>query len=172
MLTRLLRALTITIVCTLPLAAKADQTLPNFAFMVSEQIKTSLQGCGLGLVDPRQPHFPYQRLNATYAVVNQRTGNLLAYFVQDFGGIANNWRWMNPNGSYAHSIQFSNERLRFVTPYQGNVASSSRFVTSAGVGFNMYCRAVGNVFNRAAFETCVQRDFANVVTNQLCQYAQ
>jgi hypothetical protein len=103
-------------------------------------------------------------------VVNRR-GQALAYFVQNYGNGVNS-TWMNPNGGFRHSIQFGNEGIRFVTPYAGNVASASRFVTPMGVGYNMYCRAAGGMVHTwQIFENCVASHFVNVITTQLCQYA-
>jgi hypothetical protein len=152
--------------------ASAEQSIPDFANRVAVVMESNLTNCGLFLIDPRTPGLPNNtRWNARYAVVNGR-GQALAYFVQDYG-VGAVWTWMNPNGSFRHSIQFDHQSIRFVTPYAGNVASASRFVTPGGVGFNMYCRSAGGMVPQwQMFESCVGQDFVQVITNQLCQYAQ
>jgi len=151
--------------------ASAEQALPDFASRVASVVESNLTSCGLYLVDPQTPGLPNNtRWNTRYAVVNAR-GQALAYFVQNYGAGAV-WTWMNPNGGFRHSIQFDNQSIRFVTPYAGNVASASRFVAPGGVGFNMYCRAAGGMVPHwQMFETCVGRDFVQVIAAQLCQYA-
>ena len=146
----------------------ADQSLPYLAQRVTQEIGNELTRCQLQLVDPHTVGLPYRRLDASYAVVTP-TGIPLAYFIQSYG-INANWRWVNPDGSYPHSIQFSNAAIRFVTPFMGNVASATRFVTSQGINYNLYIRGYGNIFDWQLFEQVIRRDFISVVTNRLCQF--
>lgn len=153
--------------------AKAEQHLPDFGNQVANVVDSRLKECGLQLVNPHQRGFAYPtRWNARYAVVNHR-GQLLAYSVRNIGAGGVQWAWMNPNGGYRHSIEVNNRAVRFVTPLAGNVASANRFVTPAGVGYNMYCRAAGGMLPAwPAFESCVVNGFVDVVVGQLCRFAQ
>lgn len=159
--------------CLMPLSARAEQFLPNFAQNVATVIDNNLKSCGLQLVNPHQPGFAFPtRWNARYAVVNNR-GQLLAYSMRNIGGGGVEWVWMNPNGSYGHSIRANNRQIKFVTPLAGNVASANRFMTVGAIGYNMYCRAAGGMLHAwPAFERCVAESFVAVVTGQLCRFAQ
>lgn len=150
--------------------ALAEQLLPDIARTATEEIGAGLQGCGLSLVDPNTPGMPYPRRDARYAVVNQQ-GRVLAYFLQVYRNGAD-WLWMNPDGSYQHSIRFTNSQIQFSTPWSGVVASSNRYMTVGGPGYNFYCRAQGGMIpNLDFFMHCVRRDFVNFITGQLCRHS-
>lgn len=151
----------------------ADQLIPDIANHATETIGQKLTECGLSLIDPTTPGLPYPRRDARYAVVNQH-GRALAYFLQVYGNGAE-WLWMNPDGSYRHSIRFNNSQIQFTTPWAGNVASANRYVTVGGAGYNFYCRSsLDNGYRPIPglepFMQCVHRNFVDVITRQLCRH--
>jgi hypothetical protein len=151
--------------------ARAEQSLPDFANRAMVAVDNNLKSCGLLMVDPHTPGLPNNnRWEARYAVVNHR-GQALAYFVQTYGGLVS-WAWMNPNGGFLHSIQFDNYSVSFGTPLGGNVATASRYVTPSGVAFNFYCRSAGGMVPTfQMFEACVERDFVQVLSHELCRFS-
>lgn len=125
----------------------------------------ALEDCGLTILDHEDPRLPRPQVPADHAIVG-RGGQLLAYTnYETFGG--NLIEFKNPNGGLTHTIQFSSEAISYVTPYAGTIAITNRSRTVAGWSFRFLCRS--QYVDFATYGACVQANFIDVVTAQLCR---
>ena len=143
------------------------QSFSGIGIKTMEQTWTELKSVGLFEMDPWDPRLPHPQVPALKAVVSSRVG-LLAYFDEEIYGWGTNLVFKNPNGSYRHSVFYSRDAIKFVTPYQGTVAHANRYMTVDGPGYNFYCQR--HPVTEFAFYQCVDSLFIKVIVNQLKQY--
>lgn len=150
--------------------AFADQVLNDTAVNTIRQTNENLQRCGLVLASPFSPGLPYPPQDARFAVMN-RYGRLLAYYRENYFGYNAQYYYSNPNGTYPHVIDLSNDRLLYSVPGWGQVATANTVYTPTGYGYNLFCRDGGYQYDWGNFLRCVDRNYTNVVTGQLCRWS-
>ncbi len=101
------------------------------------------------------------------AIVN-RAGQLPAYYrkYQSYGNTSS--QWVAPDGGYVHSVEYSSQVQEYAQPYQGSVARAYINVSTGGSYPIYYCGQ--KRVSAAAFETCTNRYWADLIVKQLCRY--
>ena len=129
---------------------------------------TQLRFYGLLELSPWHPNLPHPQVPALKAIVSQLNG-LLAYYDEENGPGFTTLVFKNPNGGYRHSVSFNRDQIQFVTPYQGTVAHSNRYMTVNGPGYNFYCQS--RPVTEQGFYSCIDQLFVRVIVDQLRRYA-
>lgn len=142
--------------------------LADCAGIISEVIGTELVQCGLSFADPYQPDLPYPQVPADRAILGAQ-GDLLAYSRVEYHCPGVITVFKNPDGGHRHSIEVSENRLRFITPFQGGVARVSRWKSVDGYHYAYTClgQPVPDV---QSFRQCVQEAFIDLISSQLCRF--
>lgn len=142
----------------------------SFSQMANESVEVTwrqLQAGGLERWDAYHPLLPRPQVPAKFAVVNKQR-RVLAYFDEEFGVGGSTYVFKAPNGGYRHSVSFSWDGIKFVTPYQGNVAHANQFMTVGGPGYYFHCRS--QYTNFEGFKSCVTYNWINVIVRQLTRF--
>lgn len=141
----------------------------TLAHQAVDQVETGLTSCGLMILDAFDPRLPRPAVHADRTIVNRR-GQVLAHYAYALGFGFNSYQFISPNGGNAHTITQGEEAIDFGLPMAGSVAAARRAFTAAGPFEQLYCRGVP-VSNATVFYSCIERNFVQVILNQLCPWA-
>ncbi len=162
----ILLALTVLVVSTSARAGGFSSW--EFAQHVQDRVWSELQDCGLTRMSATDPRLPRPRVPADDAVVNKH-GRLLAYsYFYNYGQVR--FEFKNPNGGMSHEMSLYGQDIGFLTPKMGTVAWSNHTETPQGTQISYWCRSQ-KVFDFESFNTCVEKYYVKVISNQLCQFA-
>lgn len=143
-------------------------SLSDVAHETVQEIWSQLRFYGLLELNPWDPSLPKPQVPALKAIVSQRSG-LLAYFDEENGLWGTTLVFKNPDGGYRHAVSFNRNKIEYVTPYQGTIATANAYMTVAGPAYNFYCKS--RPVTEQNFYSCVNRFFVRVIVDQLRKYA-
>lgn len=161
------------------LSAQARYETPlEMANWFKQLTKDAVGLCHVNFYDPYDNRLPRPRVRADYAMAKKLTYDrlgLVGYYREDYeiGRYPNTpvitYRYMQSNGGDLASIRIAGENeVQFVTARRGVVARATRYRSTDGNEYRMYCNNMVYRF-KDHFHRCVVDQFSRAVTNEICR---